>query len=327
MHVVIVGAGVTGMAAARALHELEPDVVLSVVTGRSDRQRRIGGALGAHVVALDRLAAAAPADVVVLCGGAGTHFRAARAALTRGAAVVSAADAIVDVRGLIDLHAEAVERRLPVVVGAGLSPGLSCVLARHAVDWFDVVDEINVAKAGTGGPACARQHHAALTGWSWDWVDGGWVRRRGSSGRQLVWFPEPVVARDCYRAALPEPFLLHRAFPDARRLTARVAATRRDRLTGWLPMLRRPHADGGPGAVRVEVWGRREGAKDVLTYGVAGNPAALSGVVAAATVLASIAGRLPVVGVSGLGELSAPLPFLAQLDRLGVRIAIFEGAP
>lgn len=327
MHVAVVGAGVTGMAAARALRAIDPTVELTIVTRRSDRERRIGGALGDDVAAVAHLDPRRRVDVVVLCTAAGTHFRWARTALTSGAAVVSVADAIPDVRGLIDLHPEAIERHLPVVVGAGMSPGLSCVLARHAADWFDEVDEVHVAKAGTGGPACAHVHHDALTGRGWDWGDGGWVRRRGSSGRQLVWFPEPISARDCYRAALPDPFLLHRAFPRARRITARVSATRRDRLTSWLPMLRPPHADGGPGAVRVEVWGRRDGTTDVLTYGAAGHPAAVSGVVAATAVFATVDGRLPGAGVSGLAEVEDPTPFLAGLERLGVRTATFEGAP
>ena len=33
---------------------------------------------------------------------------------------------------------------------------------RHAADALDRVDEVHVARAGTGGPACARQHHRAL---------------------------------------------------------------------------------------------------------------------------------------------------------------------
>ena len=45
--------------------------------------------------------------------------------------------------------------------GAGFAPGLTCVLAAHGAARFDQVDEIHVAKSGTGGPACARQHHRA----------------------------------------------------------------------------------------------------------------------------------------------------------------------
>ncbi len=77
-----------------------------------------------------------------------------------------------------------------------------------------------------------------------------------------------IRERDCYRAALPDPVLLHHAFPGVGRITARMAATRRDRLTGPLPMLAPSHLEGGPGAVRVEVRGRRNGVEHVVVLGL-----------------------------------------------------------
>ena len=105
---------------------------------------------------------------------------------------MATADDVADVRALLDLDAEAVERGRTVVVGAGFAPGLSCLLARHAVGSLDEADEIHVAKVGTGGPACAEQHHLALGSDGLDWRDGSWVSRTGGSGRELCWFPEPV---------------------------------------------------------------------------------------------------------------------------------------
>ena len=184
--------------------------------------------------------------------------------------MVSTSDAIVDVQALLDLDTEARERGVTVVVGGGFAPGLTCVLAAHAAAGFDEVDEVHVAKVGTGGPACARQHHRALGGMALDWRDGGWVHRPSGSGRELCWFPDPVGAEDCYRAALPDALVLVPAFPGVGRVTARLAATRRDRLTARLPMLRPPHPEGGPGAVRVEVRGRRGGSRDVTVLGCHG---------------------------------------------------------
>ena len=103
-------------------------------------------------------------DAVLLAGPVGTHVEAARRHLAAGRPVVSTSDSIEDVRGLLDLDAEARARRVPVVVGAAFSPGYTCVLARHGAASFDTVAEVHVARSGTGGPACARQHHAALTG-------------------------------------------------------------------------------------------------------------------------------------------------------------------
>ena len=265
-------------------------------------------------------------DVVVLAG-AGPHRPLAEAALERGAAVVSVADDIDVVRSLLDLDAEARERGLTVVVGAGFSPGLSCLLVRHVAGEFDEVDEVHVAKVGTGGPACARVHHASLGGTAVDWRDGTWARRRSGSGRELVWFPDPVCAQDCYRAALPDALLLAPALPGVQRVTARVAATRRDRLTGRLPMLRRPHPEGALGALRVEVRGRRGQARDGRVLGAIDRPAIAAGSVAAVAAVAATTGALDGPGAGGLAALvNDPLPLLRDLWERGVRAAAFEGA-
>ena len=102
-------------------------------------------------------------------------------------------------------------------MGAGFSPGYTCLLARHAAARLDSVDEIHVARSGTGGPACARQHHRALAGTAVDWRDGEWQERRAGSGRELCFFPDPIGAADCYRAELPDPFVL---VPRVRRASA-----------------------------------------------------------------------------------------------------------
>jgi hypothetical protein len=318
--------GAVGARAARQLVStdvVEHVAVLSTDGGRAaaaarslgDRSR--AGAVGAE--AFDGI------DVVVLAG-APPHRALAEAALERGAHVVSVSDAIGDVRDLLDLDAEARERGRTVVVGAGFSPGLSCLLVRHGATAFDAVDEVHVAKVGTGGPECARVHHRSLGGTGVDWRDGAWQRRRGGSGRELVWFPDPVCAQDCYRAALPEALLLAPALPGVQRVTARVAATRRDRLTGRLPMLRRPHPEGVVGAIRIEVRGGRGQVRDAHVLGVIDRPAIAAGTVAAVAAVAAGAGDLERSGAGGLAALVAdPLPMLRDLWERGVRAAAFEG--
>ena len=190
-----------------------------------------------------------------------------------------------------------------------------------------------MAKAGTGGPACALVHHRALSRRSYDWrgagdgrrTDGDWVRRPGGSGRELFWFPDPVGPRDCYRAALPDPVLLHHALPDVERITARVAATRRDRLTAPLPMLSPPHTEGGTGAIRVEVRGRRDGTSDVVVLGATERPAVAAATVAATTAEWLLAGRHRVRGMAGLGEMVEPVAFLHDLADRGLEAQAFEG--
>ncbi|HEX9995412.1 MAG TPA: Gfo/Idh/MocA family oxidoreductase [Acidimicrobiales bacterium] len=327
MRAVLIGAGAVG---ARIARQLVPgDGVDSLVVVDRDRIRA-----AAVVASLGAPALPAPpggaslqgADVVVVAVPTGGHRTVAEQALEQGAHVVSVSDAVGDVRDLLALDAEARERDLSVVVGAGFSPGLTCLLARHAAAGFDEVDEIHVAKFGTAGPACARHHHQALTERAVDWREGAWVTRPGGSGRELSWFPDPVGPLDCYRAGLPDALLLAPAVPGVARVTARVAATRRDRFTSRFPMLRPPHPEGLVGAVRVEVRGRRGRGRDVRVLGALDRPGVAAGAVAAVAALWAAESRLARPGAAGLAELVAePVPFLTELGRRGVRAAAFEG--
>ena len=265
-------------------------------------------------------------NVVVLADDCGGHAAVAEQALRLGAHVVSVSDAPVDVDGLLRLHEQALRADRSVIVGAGFAPGLTDVLAVHAAASLDRVDEIHVAKLGTGGPACARQHHRALQGWSDDLRDGSWSRSKAGAGRELCWFPDPIGAADCYRAALPDAPLLHRVFPLAQRISARMAATRRDRLTSPLPMLRKPHAEAGPGAVRVELRGRKDSMSEVVILGAMDRPSVAAGAVAALAVGACVSGSVMRSGAGGLGEMVPPLDFLTELARRGVKAARFEGS-
>jgi hypothetical protein len=266
------------------------------------------------------------ADVVVLATPPG-HVELATRALARGSHVVSLGDSVSDVESLFALGvaANAADRR--VVLGAGFAPGLTCVLARHGASEFDGVDEVHVAKTGTAGPACARQHHAALSQDGLDWRDGRWEAFPGGSGRELCWFPDPIGGVDCYRGALADPILLQPVFVGARWITSRVGATRRDRATARLPMMRRPHAEAGEGAVRVEVRGRRGGHVDSVVLGCAARPSVASAAVVAVMVDELLAGRCVGPNVGGLAsQVGDPIAVLAALARLDIRCARFDGA-
>lgn len=333
MRSVLIGVGAVGSRVARQLVSTDGLDGLTIVDADVRRAEQLAEALACDqvsVLACRRGALPAAtfddADVVVLATPH-DHRAAAELALERGAHVVSACDDPLEVRALVGLDAEARERALSVVVGAAFAPGLTCVLARHAASGFDSIDEIHVASRGTGGPACARRHHAALSGDAIDWRDGAWRRRPGGSGRELCWFPDPVGGADCYRAGMPDAMLLVPAFPGVRRVTARMAASRRDRLTAWLPMLRPPHPEGSLGAVRVEVRGLRGPARDAAVLGAIDRPALAAGTVAAVAAAWAADGRLSRSGAAGLAELiDEPVPFLRELSRRGVRAAVFEGS-
>ena len=264
-------------------------------------------------------------DAVVLAHG-GSHAALIAALVTQGIAVVSVSDDLADVMASLDLADKARDHGVPVVVGAAASPGMTGLLLAHVTRAFDVVDEVHVAVHGTGGPLCARRHHDALAGTSIGWHDGEWLQRPAGSGRELCWFPDPVGARDCYRFASPDPLLLQRVSPELKRITTRVSATRRDRLTARLPMLAPPHKEGGVGGLRVEVRGTREGARHVEVVGVAEKVALVAGAVAARSALAMVRTTIP-PGVHSLGQ--AGLPNADILDGVlaaGVTLHQFVGA-
>jgi len=330
---VVVGLGAVGARVVRQLISTDDVERLTIVHPRPERVLTLIDALGApdrvRTVAGDVTTIGAEIDghdVAVLAVG-GELRRGAEAALERGMHVVATGDDPAQVRSLLSLDLEARERGLTVAAGVSLAPGLSCVLAAHAGRSLVRVEEVHVASMGTGGPSCARRHHAALSSTAIDWRDGAWRRHPGGSGRELVWFPEPVGGADCYRADLADPILLVPAFPGVRRVTARLEATRRDRMTAWLPMLRRPHPEGTVGAIRADVRGWTGDVPAERILGAVVRPALGAAVVAAQTAAWAAAGRLARAGAGGLAELVGdPARFLRELAGRGVRTAMFEGS-
>lgn len=329
MRVGVVGAGVVGARAAEALvalgadevavHDERPEVA-SVLAARLGSRVRVGDPLE------DGDGAGAASRVVVLATRAPQRELAVRC-LGAGRAVVTTSDDAGDVLALLGLQDAARAAGVPLVVGAAASPGLTGLLAARLAAGMDEVDEVHVAMHGTGGPACSRQHHRALAGQSVGWHDGEWLRRPAGSGRELCWFPEPVGGRDCYRVEHPDPLVLARAFPRASRITTRMSATRRDRLVARLPMMIPPHAEGGVGAVRVEVRGRRGGERGTEILGVAERVGQLAGIVAAVAAATIAHGTIVEAGVHVLGAHGSPhAEMLARVEALGVRIQEFVGS-
>ena len=324
MHVAVVGLGAVGTRAARQLASTDDVERVTLCDTADGRVAEVASSLGTKARAgTGSGAELAGADVVVLATPCGSQHAAAQALAAKGIPVVTTSDEIDEVRALLDLGPEAEARGTSIAVGATFSPGLTCLLARLAADRLERVDEIHVARLGTGGPACARQHHDSLGGVAIDWRDGGWQRRAAGSGRELSWFPDPIGAADCYRAALPDALLLVPAFPGVGRVTARLAANRRDRLTARLPMLRPPHPEGGLGAIRVEVRGRSDEGIAVEILGAMDRPGVAGGAVAALTAVELGAGRARIHGAAGLATMIDAKPFLRELARRGVKVASF----
>jgi saccharopine dehydrogenase-like NADP-dependent oxidoreductase len=322
MRALVVGAGAVGARAVRQLVESDDVDEVAIADTDPTRQATIVESSGDKAMPGH---AHDDADAVLLATPCGTHGALARFHVTAGRPVVSTSDAIDDVSALLDFDDDARGAGVRVVAGAAFSPGYSCVLARHAASDFSRVAEVHVARTGTGGPSCARQHHSALAGQGIDWRDGAWQHRRARSGRELCWFPDPIGPEDCYRAELPDALLLVPAFPGVERVTARVSATRRDRLSARLPMLRKPHPEGLVGAVRVEVRGERDGRTDAVVLGALDRPAVAAGATAALALRWAVAGRLA-PGAAGLGTVEEPVRFLDELTTIGIKAAVFEGS-
>jgi hypothetical protein len=310
--VALIGHGVVGSRIGRAVPVVLPGVELVQVDTR--HASRAAAAL-AHI------------DAAILASTS-PHAGVAQELLERQIPAISIGDELDDVAAMVELDRLALDVDVPFVVGAGMSPGLSGLLVRHLTSQLTTSDEIHIAIHGTAGPACARQHHRALSGNGLALHDGAWVRRPAGSGRELCWFPEPVGAYDCYRAELASPLLLRDLFPDVDRITARVSANRRDRLTAWLPMLSRPHPEGGVGALRVEVRGSdASGGRSTLVVGIA----ELVGTATAATTVAFLQAMLDQslpagVVCAGDGRLDT-VSLLRTVERVGVRLQEFTGVP
>ena len=72
------------------------------------------------------------ADLTLLSLPTGGHADLAEEALGHGSHVISISESPKDVEELLALEAMAVKEDRSVIVGAAFSPGLSCLLARHA---------------------------------------------------------------------------------------------------------------------------------------------------------------------------------------------------
>ena len=328
MRVVVAGFGAVGRRAAGHLIS-EPSVESLVVV--HPEPRRVEDqvlALGDRAEVRYGNARGFPAGDVTVLAVPGADRRLAEVALDQGSHVVSCEDDPSEVRALLSLDKLARSHRRSIVAGAAMAPGLTCALAARLRSQFDSVEELHIASVGTGGPACARRHHEALASLSLDWEDGEWRRRPGGSGRELVWFPEPAGGADCYRAALPDALLLLPAFPGCRKITSRLAATRRDRMTAWLPMLRPPHPEGLLGAARVEMRGWIDGQAQTTIVGSSVAPAVAAAAVASRAAIWAGEGRLSRGGAGGIAEMIPdPGLFLKEISRDGVHVAVFEGQP
>jgi hypothetical protein len=334
--VVVVGAGDVG---ARVTRELVATgwTGVDLVTSRSDRVGVLVDAFGdeARVVLSGDPTSELPDRSLVVVAGAARHdAELAARAVARGNDLIVVTDDRDVVESLLALDGAALEQGVRVVAGAAVSPGLSCLMASFGSEQLDVVEEVHVARVGAGGPTCRAARRRALRAGGYEWRDGEWRRTPVGAGRELVWFPDPLGARDCYAVGTAEPLLLRRRFPGVRRAVVRMAMSRVERMWSSLPAPMpeavlelsedRPGSRRDPlGAVRVELRGARGGTRTTLVLGAIDLPSMACGAIVAHVAEELLGSHVP-PGVRGLGEWPAPGRLLAGLRGRGVRIAVAE---
>jgi len=318
----LVGAGAVGVRAGRQLVDTPGLERLLVADRHAERAAELAEALGGSAVPYGPLPTGTDVVALAIPGDPAVPY-AHRAAVAR-VPVAAVSDDPTGLTGLLALDPLARDQGVLVVVGCALAPGLSDVLARHAADALDAADEVHVARVGAAGEACAATVRRARRERPVEWSDGR-PRTARRLGPELVWFPDPVGARECVSVAGVET--IPQAVPTVTRATLRAADVPPPRRRRLGPP--RPRDDWG--AARVEVWGWRASARDAVVYGVIERPGVAAGTVLAVAA-AKIAGLLPAVelrtpgpGARALGAVVEPAPFLAELARRGVKAAAFEG--
>ena len=259
--VLLAGVGAVGVRAARQLAETPGLDHLLVTSRRPERAAEVAATLRTDAVPFGTVPAGVDAVALAIPGLAAVDV--CRQAIQHGASVAAVTDDADGVTGLLALDSAAREHGVRVIVGCALAPGLGDVLARHAADALDDADEVSVARAGVAGEACATTLRRARRERPVEWRAGA-ARVERRAGSELVWVPDPVGARECVTVAAGVE-LLHGAIPEVTRATARAAEPPGTRRRGFLG---RRGADDEWGAVRVEVWGDRGGAREGVVYGV-----------------------------------------------------------
>ncbi len=154
----------------------------------------------------------------VVCNLAGPNYLnavpVAQAAIAAGVPMVDVSDDWEATLRILDMHEEARNAGVTLIVGLGASPGVTNVLARKGADTLDRVDEVRTSwvmrGSDLGGPALAAHLLYSLPHRAFVFV-GGEMRevRPFVDGRETLTYPElgPV---EVMHIGHPEPFTLSR---------------------------------------------------------------------------------------------------------------------
>ena len=162
-------------------------------------------------------------DVVVNCVGPNYKYevRIAKAAIKAKVNLIDINDDYKTTFEMFDLDARAKKAGIIIILGLGASPGVNNIIARAGAVELDEVEEIHTAwvmsAADPGGLALSYHLLFSLSGKALTWQDGNLVEVQSFvDGKERMEFPEPVGTIDVYHIGHPEPLTLSRCFPGAK---------------------------------------------------------------------------------------------------------------
>jgi lysine 6-dehydrogenase len=359
------GAGDMGRRAVADL-ALQPDVQeLTVADYNSDAARRLAVELGGppHVAPLRVDANNHSALVNSLLGhdvafnaiGPFYKFEAAvaRAAIEAGVPLVTICDDYDGAEEVLGLDSAAKEKKVTIVTGCGLSPGLSNVLARKAADQLERVDAIHVAWAASAsdskGYAVILHVLHMVTGEVPTYRDGqAALVAAGSEGERLE-FPRPLGRVRVFHVGHPEPVTIPRFIEGVRTVTLKGGLSENylSNLSRWLARARLTNTAGKKdrlgrvikwtlpalkpfgkpkepmSGIRVDAVGLKDGQETRLVYSAADHMRNLTGVPLAIATLMLGRGQIKDVGVLAPEACIEPEAFLRELRERA--ISVYEG--
>lgn len=358
--VVLGGAGDMGSHIVRNLIEYSDDVQVTIADYQLSKARALARSLGecARAIFVDAnnrdslLLALRDADVAVGAVGPFYHFapKLAWAALESRVNYVDICDDHEPLEVLFEFDAVARKAGITLITGLGWTPGLSNVLARHAADQLDHVDEIRIAWAGgaadSQGLAVIKHVLYAVSGQVPTYRDGQLVQVPALSEPEVVEFPEPLGKIEVFHVGHPEPVTIPKTIP-TQTVSLKGALTpnwnnrlagllvrwgltssekRIDRVSRWIHRFEGLIGAGGVAlsGVRVDVSGTRRGEQVTLAYGAVDQMSRLTGIPAAIGAIMLARGEIEAPGVFAPEAIIDPVAFLDLLAERGTEVTEHE---
>jgi len=221
-----------------------------------------------------------------------------RAAIEAGAHLVDLGAYATDTAQQLSLHPKARKAGSRIVMGCGVAPGLTNILARHAIDQLEHVERIGIysyiTHPLTTSPGIVYTRFDASMGLCPVCIEGKLVRRPAFADSEVIEFPPPYGRQEVHLVPHPEPLTLWRSFrvpnvvfkvgypaDETQRLRALIelglasaepfslggkAVVPREFIAEYIPTTHRPGRARTANVKRVVVTGVCHGQRRSLTY-------------------------------------------------------------